>query len=47
MNDYTVSIPNTLYEKAQFVAQLTSRQVTERGHKVTLDGLKPLDDESI
>ena len=29
MSDYTVSIPNTLYEKAQRVAQQTSRQVDE------------------
>jgi hypothetical protein len=29
MNDYTISIPNTLYEKARLVAQLTSRQVDD------------------
>ena len=29
MSDYTISIPNTLYEKAQRVAQQTSRQVDE------------------
>jgi len=29
MNDYTVSIPNTLYEKAQRVARQTSRQVDD------------------
>jgi hypothetical protein len=29
MSDYTISIPSTLYEKAQRVAQQTSRQVDE------------------
>lgn len=29
MSDYTISIPDTLYEKAQRVAQQTSRQVDD------------------